>query len=559
MKISPFYKALLAAWSLALAASMAWAEPWSFGVIADTQWPSRGDDGRNPNSVAADIIRQVNAEFIARRVRLVIAVGDTVDRADKTSVGTRALYAQDLYNAGIAFYPLRGNHDAGWGESGAEFIRVYPQILNGIQNNTPADVDAARLIPAADLAANPPAPRQGKPFQHGTAFSAPESNAVCGGASYSFDEPEARFILLDQFDNSGKPDRTTIPAQMGWIESRLADPKRPAQAFVFGHKGILGSAHKDNLFGFHRKGDPGDADPASHDLLNRFIGALAKGRVHYYISGHDHHHAESVITSPDGASSLHQIISASDSAKFYGPGAPFSANDAPVGLSLNHIGYSIYTVDGPRVTAEYYGFDISPFKADSHGIGTTPALAGNWRKLWTTGYSLNGKEVRVPQGCSYAVVRDTHEGTEMRLLSGTNGSTSTSCGRPLVKAVNTGWAPGKARFMGAERSVDVVTLWGMTEIGGGEKTDTYVIAMSFPASYGAAGPFLATRNAKGEWVAAVEANLGGSRKQSCGFGAWSPKNVLGDYGIDNTDPAKPTAWAVVNHEGDFAVICGSNR
>ena len=44
------------------------ADPWSFGVIADSQW-SAPDDHKNPNSVAADIIQQIDREFIGDRAQ----------------------------------------------------------------------------------------------------------------------------------------------------------------------------------------------------------------------------------------------------------------------------------------------------------------------------------------------------------------------------------------------------------------------------------------------------------------------------------------------------------
>jgi len=366
----------------------AFADPWSFGVISDTQW-SGADDGKNPNSVPADIIRQIDQEFIAKGVRLVVAVGDTVDKASKASLDTRALYAQDLYNAGIAFYPLRGNHEATLADSGVEFARVFPQTATGVNNNTPADIVATDLIPAADMTANPPAAKKGAPFPLGGNFSTPETNARHHSVSYSFDYNNARFVLLDQFDNTGNTKNSTIAAQQDWISSRLADPKRPLQAFVFGHKNLLGGSHKDNLFGDHTGSDPGDADPAQQPEQNAFLAALAQNHVHYYISGHDHHHCESVVTSPDGASSVHQIISASDSNKFYTPRPPFSDHEKAVSLDCNKIGYYIYTVDGPSVTVDYYGVDVSAELGTSDTFKTTPQLTGHWKKISTTGYSLN--------------------------------------------------------------------------------------------------------------------------------------------------------------------------
>jgi hypothetical protein len=56
------------------------SQQYSFGVMADTQWTNPpGDDGKNPNSVAVDIIRQLNQQFIQDHVKFVIQVGDLVD------------------------------------------------------------------------------------------------------------------------------------------------------------------------------------------------------------------------------------------------------------------------------------------------------------------------------------------------------------------------------------------------------------------------------------------------------------------------------------------------
>ena len=377
MNFSSFSKTVVA---LALfcvgSLTAALAEPWSFGVIADTQW-SGPDDGKNPNSVAADIIRQVDAEFIAKGVKLVVAVGDTVDKASKASIDTRALYAQDLYNAGIAFYPLRGNHDAAWAESGGEFARVYPQIGTGLHNDNPPVVDEM-LIPAADRQANPPAAKAGKPFTLGGNFSAPETNALYKSLSYSFDYNNARFVLLDQFGDTGSS--STVAQQLGWISSRLSDPKRPQQAFVFGHKNLRGGGHKDNLFG----DAPSETDPTP----GAFLAALAQNRVHYYISGHDHYHSESVLTTPEGGNAVHQIICASDSNKFYAPKEPCAANQKSVSFDAKKIGYYLFTVDGPRVTMDYYGVDVSAELGQSTTFKTTPQLTGRWQKLLSSSYRL---------------------------------------------------------------------------------------------------------------------------------------------------------------------------
>ena len=50
-------------------------------------------------------------------MKLVVAVGDLADNTSGVAADAvknedvRATFAQDLYNAKIGFYPLRGNHD----------------------------------------------------------------------------------------------------------------------------------------------------------------------------------------------------------------------------------------------------------------------------------------------------------------------------------------------------------------------------------------------------------------------------------------------------------------
>lgn len=58
---------------------------WSFGVISDTQWTVPAD-GYNPNTSALNIVKQVNEQFIKAGVKLVVAVGDTVDVGSATSI-----------------------------------------------------------------------------------------------------------------------------------------------------------------------------------------------------------------------------------------------------------------------------------------------------------------------------------------------------------------------------------------------------------------------------------------------------------------------------------------
>ena len=84
--------------------------------------------------------------------------------------------------------------------------------------------------------------------------------------------------------------------------------------------------------------------------------------------------------------------------------------------AIEHVGYFIVTVSGPRVTVTYYA---APVKATLGGFGwairATSTLS--FTRQETFGYSLNGKEFFVPEGGSYRVA-DRFKGTKAEILGG---------------------------------------------------------------------------------------------------------------------------------------------
>ena len=320
---------------------------WSFGVMADTQWTT-ADDGKNPNSAAVDIATQINQQFInmANRPAFVVQVGDLCDNGSIAGEDTRAAYAQSLYNAGIGFFTLPGNHDAGSADA-AELQRIYPQNQNGLMN-VPVTMPNVN-----DTKISVPANTNGT-FQVGSNFSNPGTigGINLAGLSYSFNYNNATFVLLDK--DSGP----TIDSQQSWVNNTLSTRTSGTQAFVFGHEGIITENHADNLFASSPSGDPTGTDA--------FINSLANNNVHYYVGGHDHMNDYTQVTTTDGVSNhVDEIICASDSAKFYTPANPSNDTkyDVPafghtrqtsISQQLYDIGYYVYTIDGPRCTVQYY-------------------------------------------------------------------------------------------------------------------------------------------------------------------------------------------------------------
>jgi hypothetical protein len=518
-----------------LAGAAASAEPWRFGVMSDTQWKAN-TDGQNPGTVAVGIINQLNKQFIDHDVKFVIQVGDLVDKEtnspnglpNERTMGTRAVAAQALYDAGIGFFPVRGNHEASQ-LAAAEFQALYPQTIGG----------GGQVFGAKN-------------------FSSPFADL--NGLSYSFDYKDARFVLLDQFtrtdgaSNLGSADNNILD-QQGWIDTQLSTRGRQTHAFVFSHKNLIGGNHTDILFG---------ANPAANPVgQNAFYSSLQNHGVRYQFGGHDHMHHRSIITSPDSNASLQEIIASSNSYKFYIPLTGTNINDIkynnppreiPIAEELFTIGYYIVTVDGPRVTVDHY--------ASPNGCGgdcdltATPNLTFSKRE--TFGYSLNGQEFLIPQGHSYTDVRDSFDGTTAKILCCANSSTAKLYdGRPTTKAVNTGWAHKEEEHRwghGHDRDLasNILSLWGMADLGT-DQTDTYVLSMTYDTLWGhlrdlLRGEFgLAVRNEHGKWINAVDANVGGTKRFV--LGPWRPHYTLGTYGVDLF---MRTAWAVVNHTGDFA-------
>jgi len=593
------------------------AEPWKFGVMSDTQWIG-ADDGRSPGTVPVDIIKSLNQQFINQGVKFVVQVGDLVDQTGATlttvqnSEDVRAAFAQELYNAGIGFFPLPGNHDS-QPLAGAEFRRIYPQTMNGVMN-VPVTLNPGFDTTYANLAAYPA--RNGSTFTVGSNFSTagptscslyPSTNCSNNspnpgyedwtGLSYSFDYDNVRFVLLDQFSPlnttvNQNPVTNAIDMQQPWINSVLTSKSSKTHAFVFGHKGLITENHVDTLFG---------SDP-SQDAVgqNAFITALYNAGARYYIQGHDHMHNRSLVsvttgTPTDGTSAkVQDILCASDSSKFYTPGSP--SNDdkydvpafghkrqAQIAQELHKVGYYIFTVDGPRVTVDYYSAmlsNVAPSGCSGPNcewlIPTTP-LPLDFTKQETFGYSLNGKEFQVCQvgqtGCnsSYTQVVDTYKGTTAKILSGKNGSTVVDFdGRNFLKTVDTGWKQSRevweekhrGRFEEKSRwekhdeddtASNILTLWGMADLGS-NRTDVYTLSLTYdpskarPEHLGRGLFGLATKDSSGKWVNAVAMNQGGTARFV--QGPWKPGYDLGTYGVD---PSTKTAWAVINYNSDFAV------
>lgn len=366
------------------------AQPWSFGVMGDTQWTCANDPAdQNPNGVSVSIVNQLNRQFIDKRVKFVVQVGDLTENGNDADIAMRATAAQPLINAGISFFPMRGNHETYANKVQNDFTTNSNNFgIPAVQSKFPQTRGLSNTLGAIN-------------------FSSPTSvSNDLNGMSYSFDYGtsgnNARFVIIDDWVCPGKitvaagyPYGYSIADQQAWISNRLDKATRNTEhAFVFSHQNLIGENHQDCLFNGYTNANP--------DMQNAFFASLQANEVKYYISGHDHMHQRSLISSPDGKSKVEELICASDSSKFYTPKATDDANwfnqkarETSISQELATIGYYIFTIDGPRVTVDYYADDHGKWASDNNYPGSgltnqvTPTL--NFVKKETWGYNLNDK------------------------------------------------------------------------------------------------------------------------------------------------------------------------
>ena len=566
--------------ALSIGASSAFAEPWKFGVMGDTQWTAPTDPANaNPYTVPESIIDQVNQQFIKAGVKFVIEVGDLTDNGEDISEVTRAAAAQPLIDAGIGFFPFRGNHET-YGTNNSYAIPIfqhnYPQTLTGMFIKTNAHK-----------------------FKLGSDFSSPTLVSMdLAGMSYSFDYgdqgDDVRFVIIDTWATPSKVDNNadgyaygyTVNDQQAWISNRLdKDTRRTEHAFVLAHQPLIAESHQDTMFSGYTNANP--------DWQNTFFASLQNNGVRYFMSGHDHIHQRSIIKSPDGKSQVEEIISASNSSKFYTPKALTDSHwfgqkirETSVSQERYTPGYYIYTVDGPCVTVDYYSDDHGNYASDycypNGGTGTpqscntttdtpgthiTPTF--NFVKKETWGYCKNGMEFLVPQNATYTTVKDSFEGTIAQILDGTNNSKAVDYTlRPFTKTVDTGWIdvdhwcdkyPVHKWNPDLDLASNIFMLRGMADLGT-EQTDTYALSLSYdrhrllPLQLGQGLLGLVTKDKNGHWVNAVDMNFGGTKQFV--LGPYKSGYKLGTYGVDLKTG---TVWAVINYAGDFAAAGFSHR
>lgn len=547
----------------AFAAPMFGGGVWKFGVMGDTQWNqhkagsdglqdhSLGPVGANPHSVPQSIIDQVEAEMVNHNVQMVIQVGDLSDTGTDRATKYRATLAQNnLMSNGIDFFPQRGNHETygqrfgdttykewDWGVSSMK--AAFPQIL-GHRSGLVSGSGATNF-----------------------AFAVDYTGGDC--LSYAFDYNNVRFVMLDFWATANKynakpcgehyPVGYTVADQQAWITDQLKN-RKVEHAVVMAHQPLMGQDHQDTMFSGYTEANP--------EWQDAFYKSMNDYNARYFVSGHDHIHQRSIVKSPNGKYAVEQLICQSCSDKFYTP-KPLDdkkwygqkKRETSMSQEMYSVGFYVYTVDGPVMMVDYYADDHANWESSKHypdGSGSLVTPRFNFVKKETWGYSLTDKGLAafsIKERGSFTIKTPN---TEARIVK--KADARDYQGRSFEKEA-AAWWEDKSSVKNAESMSDVVTILGATSAAieqhqNKDNTNNPDDPSCIQLSYAGEGkPVLCTRADDGSWVNAVDTNFGGKKKFV--RGSYNGKYPLGTYGYDSR---KKVAWAVVNNDGQFAVING---
>lgn len=293
-------------WAFAVAAVFCAAASaqvsWKFIAVGDSQ----GFD----NGVNTTILGELASEAIGHGVDCVLFSGDLVwnrgsmEAQFESELRNWRAIMQPVYDANIAVYPCRGNHD-NWGS-----VAIWQKVF-------------------ADLPGNGPAGEE-----HMT---------------YSVTHKNALIVALDEFV-------TPYRINQAWLDDQLAGNAQPL-VFVFGHMPAFKAYHYDCL------DDYPDERDAFWDSISR-----AGGRTYFCGHDHFIDVAYVYDGDETPANDVYQFISGTGGAPFYPFYPPYSGLNSHYSLEqlihLQRFGYLLVEVDDLNVSITWMQRDTNDVLVD---------------------------------------------------------------------------------------------------------------------------------------------------------------------------------------------------
>ncbi|HSQ42568.1 MAG TPA: metallophosphoesterase, partial [Fibrobacteraceae bacterium] len=432
------------------------AETWKFGLVGDLHGSS--GTGRKVNGIDTVYLHDVNQAFINQGVKLVLQSGDFSDNSDTAAINTLSRGVQFLYDNGIAFFPVRGNHNEN-STTVSDFRKAFPQTQGGSMYATSSSA-----------------------FNLGSDFTSPETSLA--GLTYGFHYRNASFVIIDPYATATGSE-VSVTDQRDWVDSVLhARDKDTTHAFVMAHPGLIPAYHLDAaLFGDLKT----NANLLSTDT---FVTVLDTNDVGYYFCGHDHEFQYSLVRNLDSSRTVRQVIDVATSQRNDEQDGSYTRK-VKFAKEGNISGFFVGAVDSTRITLNFY-----------HGENA----AETWSWAYRMGYDLSGNKFLISKGADYTSVKDTSQGdspTYAAILDGELPSSSS-----YRQQVNTGWSYADSVSGQASR---IFTLWGMEPSVGSDTTNTFVISLTYDDETSKAKLVknrigLLASDSSGDWSPAIQRN-----------------------------------------------------
>ncbi len=379
-------------------------ESWKFIVTCD----SRGSiNGINPL-----ILREIVTEIKSQGVDFVIFSGDLV--SGHRAIDTDEFEAQlrvwveimePVYDAGIAVYVGRGNHELG------DVWSHYPYP------GTSPDPNDNNMLRWLNVFGNNSYPKQKLPD------NGPANEKFM---TYSVTHKNAFIVMLDQYAGRRHDFHHKINQQ--WLNNQLTTNTKP-HIFLAGHEQAFRVRHNDCL----------DYFPAERDAFWTSI-KNAGGRT--YFCGHDHFYDHAHVDDGDGNpdNDIHQFVVATAGAPPYTWSPPYDGNNSGYTVEQWHharkYGYVLVKIDELDVTLTWVERHTNnldapgiyePNEAWSYTVTPKPIVL-----------SPNGSENLIATG-KYTITWKIIEGTQTDYVIIEYSLDDGQTWQKIAQSPNTGW------------------------------------------------------------------------------------------------------------------------
>jgi len=291
--------------------------PWKFIVTCDSRGSSGGINSVILSELAAEIVSQ-NVDFILFPGDLVNGIGCTPSQFEG-QLRNWLETMKPVYDANIAVYVCRGNHELG---------DVWSHYPDPGTEPDPNDNFSHRWLNVfgSDSEPNQKMPDNGPAGEEYMTYSVIHKNAF--------------IVSLDQY--AGTRHDFAHKVNQTWLDAQLAENTK-AHIFITGHEPAFRAHHNDCL----------DYFPANRDL---FWASLRNARARVYLTGHDHFYDHARVDEGDGDpnNDIHQYIIGTAGAPLYTWSPPYDGNNSYYTVEQVHYakryGYVVVEVNDLEVT-----------------------------------------------------------------------------------------------------------------------------------------------------------------------------------------------------------------